>query len=96
MTSGKGCIGCGPQEHFYGCSDISIESNKDSNSNTKKISTTKLNHLIKTNTSSIESNKDSNSNTKKTSTSKLNHLKKTSTSKLIHIITKFNKKSKQH
>ena len=53
MTSGKGCIGCGPQEHFYGCSDISIESNKDSNSNTKKTSTSKLNHLKKTSTSKL-------------------------------------------
>jgi hypothetical protein len=47
LKTGKGCIGCGPQEHFYGCSDISIEPTHSSNlnSNTKK-STKKLNFLI--------------------------------------------------
>jgi hypothetical protein len=48
IKTGKGCIGCGPQETFYGCSDISIEPTHSSNlnSNTNKKSTKKLNFLI--------------------------------------------------
>ena len=29
--SKRACVGCGPQEEFYGCSDISIVENTDVN-----------------------------------------------------------------
>ncbi|XP_052703443.1 uncharacterized protein LOC128179830 [Crassostrea angulata] len=37
--SGRGCLGCGPQEEFYGCSDIAVEGKSKINLSTTKATT---------------------------------------------------------